>query len=325
MRFKVSPMSKKSKRDSGEVGKRTIREEVEAKDDWFPSVWGKNDELGALNLIDKSKILKTIKDTVSSGKAYSLSHEMEYGIPVHWFNGPFLYSTFRDHASSSKLYSNVKNKFAAMSTRMELSDHTGTHLDGLNHVSVDGRLYNGYFADDITGTFGTEKLGIETIPPIITRGIHVDIPSLLGKEILQNDHLITADEIQTALVKNDYALEKGDALIISTGWDNHWMNDNERYNGSCPGISLDAAKWAVKRKVALIGSDTWKVEIHPPEFRDQAAPVHQFLIAKNGVMLIENMNLGQLRKDKIREFLFVCLPLKLKGGAGSPVNPVAIV
>jgi kynurenine formamidase len=300
-------------------------EGTDGKEDWFPSIWGNDDEIGALNFINSSKLLRSLKKTVKLGQAYSLSQPLEYGIPVHWFNGPFLHTTFRNHTASSKLYSKAKNKFAAMSTRMELSDHTGTHIDALNHVSIGGILYNGQIAETITGTFGTEKLGIDKVPPIISRGIHIDITSIRGGNILPIEYLISPDDIELILEKKKIGIEEGDVVLISTGWDQLWMKDNDKYGGPCPGIGLAAADWLVERKVALVGSDTWKVEIHPPELKDEAASVHQFLIAKNGVMLIENMNLQELRKNMITEFLFICLPLKLKGGAGSPVNPIAIV
>lgn len=205
-----------------------------------------------------------------------------------------------------------------------MGDHTGTHIDGLNHVSEDLRLYNGHRVEEVTGAFGTSKLGIDKTPPVITRGILVDMASFNHVKRLPADHLITSEEIQALLRKKDLTIREGDAVLIATGWSKLWMKDNEKYAGNCPGIGVSAGKWLAKKRVSVVGSDTWKVEIHPSE-KGVAAPVHQLLIIKNGIRMIENLDLEELRKRQIDEFLFVCLPLMVKGGTGSPVTPVALV
>jgi len=136
-------------------------------DNWYPSKWGAEDEIGALGAINYSKIIEAAR-LVKNGKTYNLAHVLEEGIPSLSFHGHFLYTTFRRHSVDLKSPGKMNNA-GGMNTRLEMADHTGTHIDGLNHISIGERLYNGHVSEEIMGTFGTEKLGIEKTPPIFTR------------------------------------------------------------------------------------------------------------------------------------------------------------
>jgi kynurenine formamidase len=289
---------------------------------WYPSKWGGDDELGALNEISLSKVCEAAR-LVKSGKIYNLSQTLESGIPQHWFHGEFFYSTFRRHSDSIKLFA-AKNEVGAMNMRLEMADHTGTHIDGLNHTSIKGRVYNGRLGDEITSSHGTSKLGIENTPPIFTRGLLSDVASLKGQERLQAGYVISAEEIADCLKGTNVELRRGDALLIRTGWSQLWMSDNSKYLSSCPGIGKDAGKWLAERGVSLIGADTGNVEVDPNEDAKESDVVHQFLITQNGIRLIENLNLESLSYDRVSEFLFICLPLRIKGGTGSPISPIAV-
>lgn len=289
---------------------------------WYPSRWGPDDEIGALNLVTP-ELVRRAAGRVKTGKVYNLAHVLEPGIPVHWVNGAFHYSTFRSHSDTGKL-TKSKNGFAAMSVRLEIGDHTGTHIDGLNHISKDLKLYNGVDAVEATGQFGTSRNGIESTPPIFTRGVLADVARFVGEKHLPKGHVISEGELRGCLEKSKISIEQGDALLIATGWSQLWMKDNQGYLGDCPGIGVGAAEWIVERGASVVGSDTWKVEVHPGEKVGVITPVHQIMITQNGIRLLENLNLEELRKDRATEFLFVCLPLMVKGGAGSPVTPVAV-
>jgi kynurenine formamidase len=291
-------------------------------EEWFPSKWGADDELGALNEISPSKIIDAAK-LVRKGKAYNLAQLMENGIPQNWIHGPFLYATFRRHEDCLRLYPS-ENKIGFMNLRLEIADHSGTHIDSLNHASIDGRVYNGLEASRITDMFGTSKLGIDRTPLILTRGILIDVAGYKNREILEDNYVISAEEIEAILNQNNVKLNRGDALLIATGWSKLWMMDNEKYAETCPGIGLSAARWIAQQGVSIVGADTWNVEVSPCEDPKESCAVHQALITKNGIRMIENMNLQQLCQDRVWEFLFVCLPLYLKGGTGSPVTPIAV-
>ncbi len=147
--------------------------------------------------------------------------------------GPFLYTTFRRPSDSG-------NQFDSTNVRLEMADHTGTHVDGLNHVCINGRHYNGLVAHDIAGTFGTSKLGMEATPPIITRGILIDVSKLRGVDVLETNFVISPDDIEAVLGKSHNSLKKGDTILFRTGWGKLWMNDNDKYSGAVPGVGKKA-------------------------------------------------------------------------------------
>ncbi len=289
---------------------------------WYPSKWGAEDEVGALQAITPAKIVEAAR-LVKKGRTYNLAHILEEGIPSLPFHGQFLYSTFRRHSLDLKSPGKL-NDAGGMNTRLEMADHTGTHIDGLNHVSIGERLYNGYISDDIMGTFGTTKLGIEKTPPIFTRGVLIDVASSSGVQALDGGYAISAKEIRECLNANHLAVSPGDAVLVRTGWGRYWMSDNSKFLGPVPGIDLSAAEWLEREGATVVGSDTWNVEVDPTTPARGADAVHQHLITKSGIRMIENLSLEELSQDRVREFLFVCLPLRIRGGTGSPVTPVAV-
>jgi kynurenine formamidase len=291
------------------------------------SKWGPSDEIGALNEISRDVILKAGK-LIRSGTIIELSHPLEDGIPSDWFHGNFHYSTFRRHEDSARVFPS-SNKFRAMNMRLELADHTGTHLDSLNHVSIDGHMYNDLYGPELTDNFGSSKLGVEKLRPIFTRGILVDAASMSksrGKRVKRNSNEIRSEQIMSYLEAKKLEIRRGDAVLLATGWEQYWMVDNKKYLGPpCPGIGMDAARFLADKGVSVIGTDTAGIEVDPAETPGQLGPVHQFLLAERGIILVENLNLEQLRKVQVYEFLFVCLPLKIKGATGSPISPIAVI
>ena len=289
---------------------------------WYPSKWGVDDEVGALREVTPAKIIEAAR-LVKNGKAYNLAHVLEEGIPSLAFHGQFLYSTFRRHSLDLKSPGKLSDA-GGMNTRLEMADHTGTHIDGINHVSIGDRLYNGHISEEIIGSSGTFKLGIEKTPPIFTRGVMIDIASFSGVPALEAGYTISASEIRDCLSSNNQTVKSGDAVLIRTGWARYWMADNAKFLGPVPGIDLSAAQWLEREGAVIVGSDTYNVEVDSLIPLKDTDSVHQHLITKNGIRMIENLFLEELSIDRVREFLFVCLPLRIRGGTGSPVTPIAV-
>ena len=290
---------------------------------WYPSKWGVDDEIGALRAITPAKIIEAAR-LVKVGKTYNLAHVLEEGIPSLSFRGQFLYSTFRRHSLDLKSPGKM-NDAGGMNTRLEMADHTGTHIDGLNHVSIGERLYNGNLSEEIMGTFGTTKLGIEKTPPIFTRGVMIDIAEFLNIDVLEPGRSISAKEIRDCLNANHLKVTGGDVVVIRTGWAKYWMANNSVFLGPVPGIDLSAAEFLQREGAVVVGADTWNVEVDSLIPARGADAVHQHLITKSGVRMIENLYLEDVARDGVKEFLFVCLPLRIKGGTGSPITPLAVV
>jgi kynurenine formamidase len=289
---------------------------------WYPSKWGADDEIGALRAIAPAQVIEAAQ-LVKTGTVYNLAHILEEGIPSLSFHGQFLYTTFRRHSLDLKSPGKL-NDAGGMNTRLEMADHTGTHIDALNHISIGERLYNGYLSEEVMGTFGTIKLGIEKTPPIFTRGVLIDVASFLNEDVLDGGRAISAKEIRDCLEVNNLTVKSGDAVLVRTGWGKYWMSDNSKFLGPVPGIDLSAAEWLEREGASIVGSDTWNVEVDPAIPAKGADAVHQHLITKSGIRMIENLSLEEVSRNKVLEFLFVCLPLRIKGGTGSPITPIAV-
>ncbi|MDG6917173.1 MAG: cyclase family protein [Nitrososphaerota archaeon] len=287
------------------------------------SRFGKDDEIGAMNLQTPKSVVAALR-LARSGRIFSLSHTLEDGMPVNWFHQDFVYSTYRSAPEMLEYFSRSfpnSNRITFTNLRMELSDHTGTHIDGLNHAAVGNRFYNGVDTRKVTTTRGTKKLGIETMPPLISRGVLMDMTL---KHRYDKRELITVADCQRVLALEGISVNAGDTVLIYTGWERFWKTDNQRYLSSMPGIGVEAARWLAKEKVVAVGSDTQSVEVEPNEDPSEDGVVHQMLIVENGIHLIENLRLSLLARAKVYQFLFVCLPLKIRGGTGSPIHPIAV-
>jgi len=297
-------------------------------DDWHPSKWGPDDELGTLNTLGPSKVLEALR-LCKTGKVYRLAHLIHPEMPVRAsIHGPFgFFTSQRVYDHRPPLREPTANKFGAALARLEMVDHLGTHLDSLNHVSQDNKFYNGVDAFETTTPRGTTRLGIESVPPVVTRGVMIDVPSLHGKGILDKGHAVTPREAAEFLRVHELKVSAGDAVFVYTGVSRLW-SDTAKYNEyweSSPGIGYELAKWLGEEDVSVTGADTPGTEVGPPEIKGTRLPVHQYLIAKCGIRIIDNLRLDELSRDRVYEFLFVCSPLPIKGATASPVAPVAIV
>ncbi len=292
---------------------------------WFPTEYGESDVLGTLNHLSAAKILKCAS-LIRKGKAINLSHEIYNGMPSRQsLHGPFFYlQSQRVYDHRPPFRSPTKNKFGAALCRIEMVDHLGTHLDSLNHISYDNKFYNGIDAYDVSTTYGTTKLGVESIPPVVTRGICVNATG--DRKIMDRGEPISVEFVQSYLKEREIEVEYGDVIFFYTGVGRLWTKPAQynEYFESSPGIGLDLAKWLAKKKVAVTGSDTPATEVSPPELDGTRLPVHQYLITLHGIRLIDNINLNELVDEGISEFMFTMAPLKVKGGTASPVSPVAI-
>jgi kynurenine formamidase len=261
---------------------------------------------------------------VKKGRVENLGQTLSMEMPMVWFHGPFFYSTFRNAKTCLEMFEkNFDNKLGSTVCRYELSDHTGTHVDSLNHAAEGYELYGGVDLRKITTDHGTTKLGIDTMPPVFTRGVLLDFPSFLGTNILEPDFEIMPKHIESLAKKEKISFRPGDAVLFYTGYCKLWAKDNSKYIEGGPGPGLSAAKWLVEHRVGITGADTSSFEFVKKKTR-QLFPCHQVLIKQNGIHLVENLKLDSLAKARIKEFLFVLSPLKFKGGAGSPVSPIAV-
>lgn len=293
------------------------------------SPWGPDDEIGTLNLMtDASR--QAVLSRIRGGKVYDLGTEYFVGMPsFHHLHDP-RYQYWLTHTPRGAVVDNpnglgevMNRKVSYTGDAISLYTHMGTHIDALNHFGLNGRIWNGFSADEHLGDKGWKKSGAETIPPIVARGVLIDLPAALNQPTLARNHRVTRQDLIAALARQQVTLQPGDVVLLRTGQMQHFHQPDE-FLHDYPGISLDAAKWLVEEQHAmLLGADNLSFEAFPPERNDNWVPVHTYLLAERGVMFIENIALEALAADRVYTFAFIAASLKLRGASGAPMRPLA--
>ena len=259
----------------------------------------------------------------SAGRVFDLGTELATGMPVGSIEafGGFRITPYRTPRCLAR-----PDDAPGFDFSMDLiqgSPHVGSHFDAPAHIAVHGRVFGGHRAADVYGDFGWAANGIETVPPVLTRGVLLDVPALLGAERLEDRFEVTVGHLEGCLERQGVTIATGDAVLVRTGKMADYHGDGSRYFDAGPGVGVDAALWLYDRGIAILGSDTSATEPYP--FPDPERTVHRALLVERGVYLIEILRLDELAAAGAYEFLFVCLPLKFRGGTGSWVRPVAVV
>jgi kynurenine formamidase len=209
-----------------------------------------------------------------------------------------------------------------------MGGHTGTHIDALAHVSQDMKLHGGIdaAAASVGGRF--QELGVETIAPMLCRGVLLDVPTALGLDALEPAHRITAEELDRTCRAQRVEVGAGDAVLVRTGWPPNRLQDAAAFVGHAtgvPGPDESAARWLADQRIHVTGADTIAYEWLAAGAGHAQLPVHRILLVEHGIHIVEVMALEELARDRAYEFLFVLIPLRLVGATGSPVRPLAVV
>lgn len=299
-------------------------------------VWGKDDEIGALNAITPQKVMAALQ-LAKQGKVYDLGVAYDRGSfqwPGHSPAEVIAFRTPEGIKRQKDLAFMEGKKDAWHSNAIFISDNVGTQIDSLCHVTEgeDDHWYNGYKEKDWGGNFGPRKACADKMPPIVTRGVLIDVAGAKGQVPLPSEYEIGPDELKAVLAKQGVDVQPGDAVFIRTGimslWGAYGHDKAKLAPHDSAGINLAAAKWLVEEKGAvLIGADTsglecvgkcWKT---PAEFY----PAHMYLLVQQGVYIGEFHNLEELAKDKVYEFVYMVAVNKIRGAtAGFTLRPIAI-
>ena len=282
-----------------------------------PSKWGAGDERGSGNHMKAETLLKAVR-LIKTGEMIELAHVLNDKMPF--------FGTRRFDVHIKRTFMNQPSNRRGSNEEIVISEigQVGTQLDGFAHQSIEYSHYNCFKTDDIATRTGFTKLGIEKVGTFITRGVLIDVAALKGVDMLGDTYEITPQDLQQALQRQNLTLQPGDAILINTGWNKLWAKDNARYVKSCPGIGVAAADWLAKQDPILVGADNWPVEVAPNPDPQISLPVHQILLAVNGIHLLENLKLEELAGKRVHEFAFVMQPLKAQGFTGSTVAPIAV-
>jgi kynurenine formamidase len=247
-------------------------------------------------------------------RTIDLAQPYYVGAPHHPAHPAYLYSLNKKHGD----YVNPGGASSAADA-IALGTHVGTHIDALCHFSCNGQLHGGI---DVAGVQsyagGVERHTIDRVEPLVRRGVLLDVARAEGVEILPKDFAIRPEHLEKCGVK----VLEGDVVLIRTGWAKFW-DDAAKFISevNSPGPALEGAKWLSGRRVFATGSDTAPFEFAPsPEMS-----VHVHLLVESGIHIIECLNLEELSASGATEFLFIALPLKIRGGTGSPIRPIALI
>jgi kynurenine formamidase len=282
-----------------------------------PSKWGAGDERGSGNHMTPANVLRAAR-AIKTGETFELSHVLGRDMPINpgrqydlhtkRSTGPF---------GSNRRYSNEELVVSEIG-------QVGTQFDGFAHQTVGNSLYNCFKVDEVSSRTGFTKLGIQNVGALVTRGVMIDVAAFKNVAMLADTYEITVQDLQQALGKQKLTLQSGDAVIIHTGFGKLWEKDNARYAKGNPGIGVAAGEWLARQSPILVGADTPPVEVNPNPDPKISLPIHQMMLAINGVHLLENLKLDELAAKRVYEFAFIIEPLKIQGATGSTVAPIAI-
>ena len=199
----------------------------------------------------------------------------------------------------------------------------GTQLDGLGHIGVGDRYYNGLKWGEFASIGGLKKLGADAVPPMVARAVLLDMAAHYGVDVVKEGTAFNRAEIDAVAKKQGVEIQQGDVVIFHTGWLSLIEKDPKRFGSVEPGLGREGARYLVSKGVVAVGADTWAVEAIPFEPGPGVFEVHQILIPMNGTYILENINTAELIKDKVTEFMFILGQNKYQGSVQSMINPWA--
>jgi kynurenine formamidase len=289
-----------------------------AKEAW--GRWGDDDERGALNHIGPAEVARACA-LVKKGRVLSLAQPLSKRTLVPQHRPGVMHFMDRDggdYAAGARR----PHGFQFAEDTLLLPLHCGTHIDGLCHAWYDELLYNGFPGSSIRSMTGATHCGVDKFPPIVTRGVLLDVAGLNNGPLASGEQ-IGAARLAHAAKRAGVEIVKGDAVLIRTGWLESQVEATADFNRE-PGLDVEGALWLAEAGVALIGADNFAIEAMPFP-KDTIFPVHQRLIRDCGIPLLEGLVLAPLAETAASAFLFFAAPLPVVGGTGSPLTPVAVL
>jgi len=293
---------------------------VNADEHCQPSKWGAEDELGNINLINPQTVLKAA-ELIETGRTYSLGITIDSTTPA-----------FAPRGLSLQVVQPGQQESARPNAGMTYNDDVfqgwfgiGSQLDGLGHLGYDGMYYNCNHARDFAQITGLTKLGTDKVPPMVARGIVLDVAAHYGKEHLEAGQFFTVEDVKAIEKKQGTPVREGDVVLFHTGWtDAKLASDPQAWVSGEPGQSEEVASYLAGKNVVAVGADTWGLDVVPSQHADRPFQGHVILLKEHGIYILETMNTGPLVRDGVYEFLFVLGQAKVRGAVQMFINPIAI-
>lgn len=294
---------------------------AEAEENCSPSKWGPEDEIGSANLVTPERVAAAAR-LVKQGRSVPLGIVIDSETPAYPPRGLTLQVVSPGQAGGKELfgYGAIYNDDLA-----HLWFGIGSQLDGLGHLGEKGYYYNCNSDSEISQVTGLTRLGVHNVPPLVGRGVLIDIARHRGVKHLQAGDAISADEIKVAAAAQSVKFQEGDVILLHTGWtDAKFNSDPAAWGNSEPGIDNDAARYLAGLNPMAVGADTWGLGPVPYKAGDKEAYEHVILLKHNGIYILETMNTGLLVAEGVQEFMFVLGQARIRGTVQMMINPVAM-
>jgi kynurenine formamidase len=293
-----------------------------------------NREVGLIGELPAERLVEAAR-LVRQGRTYSLAATRYPGMPLFPGHPPFQVLNYRTprgiRVTGATPWGPVNDAgLGYMAEYIMATSHSGAHIDALAHMTVgeDSHWYGGGRADDHLTDFGPTYGDAAKMPPFFTRGVLLDAPGFRGVDCLPKGSPIDAAEMKAICAAQGVEVRPWDVVLIRTGYMSLWPDAERMAAHKTAGPDISAAQWLLERGVVATGTDTETYEVQPapdPGPTGNPQPVHNLLLIEHGIHLMESLDLEALARDRVYEFLFVALPLKIRGATGSMIDPVAVI
>ncbi|PDO85857.1 cyclase family protein [Kosakonia sacchari] len=287
---------------------------------WYPSVYGENDETGAANLLTPEGVLQAIR-LVKQGVVVPLSVAVDKNFPAFQHCCFHLYNIQPDQQDRN---THGPNTSTFSDEQVNTRTGVGMLLNDIGHIDINNIYYNGNKAADFVTIDRVKKLGIEKVPPMVTRGVVLDMTAFYQQKIVPGGTEFSVADIQSVLKNQGLTLKKGDIVLFNTGWLELVGKDNKQFLEKEPGIGMEAAKWLADQQIVAFGGDTWASEVYPNPATKEEFAINHYLLAKRGIYNLELIDTRPLVSKQVWEFLFVLGQPLYTGSTQVNINPVAI-
>lgn len=293
------------------------------------SPFGSDDQIGMLNLLT-SEVAREYLARAKGSEVFDLSVDLFMDMPTWTEGGEPPYSIWMVHTPQGTVVDDPvkvgrgQNELVAWSAdAISMFTHCGTHIDTLNHFGYQGRIWNGFAASEHLGSLHWTVAGPDRYPPIIARGVMIDVPAALSLSVLPDSYGIGREDLEQALSRQGTVLQPGDVVLVRTGRMSLWP-DPTAYLPREPGLNREGARFLAEAGAAVIGADNIAVEQLPADDPENWMTVHTYLLAEAGIPMIEVVNLEELAEEGCHEFCFIGAALKLRGATAGPMRPLAL-
>ncbi len=295
---------------------------------WWPSRYGADDQIGSLNEITPGVVMAAM-GTVRQGVVVDLGRVLDEATPK--FPGRYWHQSVdvSGHLENRRRpdfggQGWGKNQINWITEIQAGTFQVGTQLDSIGHIQIGDRFYNGWTVDQVVEPWGLNRFGMESVPPIVTRGVLLDVAAYKGVSKLARGYAITVADVEGTLVRQGLVLRPGDAVLFHTGWGALWGTNDAQFLSGEPGPGLALIEWLYDQRVAVVGADTWSIGPVPGEDPERPFLVPQTMYVKMGLFGLENLATEELARRRVYEFLFTLTHGKTRGSTAAVVAPAAI-